>query len=508
MKQSEQYGSRLGMMLVMLGMAVGTGNIWRFPRIAAQNGGGEFLIAWILFLFLWSIPLILLEFAIGRKFRCGPVKAFIQMMGPGWAWMGAFTAFVTVAIMFYYSVVAGWTIRYSVAALMGEIPQGVLGSFWENFTQSWWPVLTHGVAIGLATWVVARGIGTIERVAKILMPTLVFLVIVLAIRALTLPGSSDGLAYLFDIEIDNLARPRLWLEALTQNAWDTGAGWGLVLCYSAYLRDREDTALNAFLLPTANNMISLLAGIMIICTVFSVVPGLVESDPGALRGYSRLSDALEDEEVLTTSLVRDTIFQERNEGLTFTWMPQLFQQIPLGRVFMVLFFVSLSFAAFTSLIAMVELATRVLVDGGLERLRAITVVGTLGFVLGLPSAMSIQVLRNQDWVWSLALMLGGLFFAIAGIRHGIQTLREQHLNHKDSDIRVGRWWNIVIGIVVPIEAGVLFVWWLLDAWSENREGWLSLWSTYNVGTALIQFSVLLSILFLVNRWIVQHTIQK
>ena len=105
-------------------------------------------------------------------------------------------------------------------------------------------------------------------------------------------------------------------------------------------------------------------------------------------------------------------------------------------------------------------------------------------------------------------MLGGLFFAIAGIRHGIQTLREQHLNHKDSDIRVGRWWNIVIGIVVPIEAGVLFVWWLLDAWSENREGWLSLWSTYNVGTALIQFSVLLSILFLVNRWIVQHTIQK
>ena len=150
MKQSEQYGSRLGMMLVMLGMAVGTGNIWRFPRIAAQNGGGEFLIAWILFLFLWSIPLILLEFAIGRKFRCGPVKAFIQMMGPGWAWMGAFTAFVTVAIMFYYSVVAGWTIRYSVAALMGEIPQGVLGSFWENFTQSWWPVLTHGVAIGLA----------------------------------------------------------------------------------------------------------------------------------------------------------------------------------------------------------------------------------------------------------------------------------------------------------------------------------------------------------------------
>ncbi|MCZ6796042.1 MAG: sodium-dependent transporter, partial [Planctomycetota bacterium] len=90
MKPTEQFGSRLGMMLAMLGMAVGTGNIWRFPRIAAKNGGGEFLVAWIVFLLLWSIPLVLLEFGLGRKTRCGPVRAFIRMLGPRWAWMGAF----------------------------------------------------------------------------------------------------------------------------------------------------------------------------------------------------------------------------------------------------------------------------------------------------------------------------------------------------------------------------------------------------------------------------------
>ena len=103
------FSSRWTMLLAMLGMAVGTGNIWRFPRIAASNGGGEFLIAWIAFLFLWSIPIILLEFGMGRKTRSGPVKAFMEMMGPRWAWMGAFCVFVTTAITFYYCVVCGAT---------------------------------------------------------------------------------------------------------------------------------------------------------------------------------------------------------------------------------------------------------------------------------------------------------------------------------------------------------------------------------------------------------------
>ncbi|HEX6631914.1 MAG TPA: hypothetical protein VF048_12525, partial [Gemmatimonadaceae bacterium] len=107
----QSFSSRWVMMLAMLGMAVGTGNIWRFPRIAAQNGGGEFLVAWVAFLFIWSIPLILVEFNIGRMTRTGPVRAFARVMGPRWAWMGAWVAFVATAIMFYYSVVCGWTFR-------------------------------------------------------------------------------------------------------------------------------------------------------------------------------------------------------------------------------------------------------------------------------------------------------------------------------------------------------------------------------------------------------------
>ncbi len=502
--KSEAFSSRWLMMLAMLGMAVGTGNIWRFPRIAAQNGGGEFLVAWIAFLFLWSIPLILVEFGMGRKTRAGPVRAFVQMMGPRWAWMGAFVAFVATAIMFYYSVVAGWTVRYALGSLTGELPDLRPGTFWDAYTGSMWPIVTHGFAMALAIFVVARGVRAIERVAKFLMPTLVALVVVLAVRAVSLPGAADGLGYLFGVDWGRLGNAQIWLEALTQNAWDTGAGWGLVLVYAAYLRTREDTALNAFLLPTANNMISLLAGVMVLCTVFSVVPTLVQQfadDPSVLAAYPGLGEAIRAGAAVTPDLVQEQIFRTRSEGLTFIWMPQLFARIPLGRFFMVLFFTALAFAAFTSLIAMVELATRVLVDAGMARRRAVRLVGVVGFLLGLPSAISIRVFHNQDWVWAVALMISGMFFAIAVIVSGVRRFRSEQLNHEHSDIRVGAWWEVVITVLVPLQAVVLMVWWLYQARDWDPTGWLSPFGEENVGTVLVQWAFVFAALLMANRWL-------
>ncbi len=507
----EQFSSRLGMMLAMLGMAVGTGNIWRFPRIAAQNGGGEFLIAWIVFLFLWSIPLILLEFGMGRKTRRGPTRAFLQMMGPKWAWMGAFAAFVTTAITFYYSVVAGWTLRYTFAAITGAVPESTPGQFWEAYTSSVWPVVTHAVIIFLTIVVVGRGVRAIERVAKVLMPLLLSLVLLLTIRAITLPGASDGLSFMFTVDWENLANARLWIEALTQNAWDTGAGWGLVLCYAVYLRQKEDTALNAFVLPMANNTVSLLAGVMVFCTVFSVVPVLVANlaqNPEALSAYPELNEAISAGQALSPELVQNTIFSQSNEGLTFIWMPQLFASIPFGRFFMVLFFLSLTFAAFTSMLAQVEVTTRTLVDAGIKRAKAIKWVGAGVFVLGFPSAMSLRVLRNQDWVWGVALILAGLFFAIAVIKNGIDRFRLEQLNHPDSDVKIGKWWNIVVGILVPIEAVVLIIWFLAQARTDDPVGWLRPFAEYNVGTVLVQFAIVFTVLVLANNWIVRRNSEE
>lgn len=492
-------------MLAMLGMAVGTGNIWRFPRIAAKNGGGEFLVAWIAFLFLWSIPLILLEFGMGRKTRSGPVRAFVSLAGPGWAWTGALVVCVCSGILCYYSVVAGWTVRYALAAFGGELADPVPGAFWADFTSSLWPVLFHAIMLGLAVLVVAKGVTAIERVAKILMPALIALVLVLVVRAATLPGASDGMAYLFGIDWGELTRARIWIEALTQNAWDTGAGWGLVLCYAAYQRDREDTALNSFVLPAANNTISLLAGIMVFCTVFSAVPPLLESaatDPSQLRGLGSLEQAVREGEPFSAQLMQDTVFSEGNAGITFIWMPQLFRSLPQGGFFMALFFTALAFAAFTSLIAMVEVAVRAFEDAGFERRKAIYGIAATAFLIGLPSALNMSVLDNQDWVWGVALILSGLFFALAVGRYGAREFRAETLNHEHSNVRIGSWWDVVIRAVVPFEAVVLTVWLLYQAWRDDPGGWFVPFGAdhvFSVGTVLLQVGIVVIVLLLLNQ---------
>ena len=459
------------MLLAMLGMAVGTGNIWRFPRIAATNGGGSFLVAWVVFLIAWSVPLIILEFAIGKGTRRGPVGAFTETLGRGFAWMGAWVALVATAIMFYYSVVMGWTIRFFVATLTGEIPTAVPEAFWEGFNSTPQALVTHLVAMGLGLFVVARGVKGIEKAAKILIPSLIIMVIVLAIRALMLPGATRGLAFLFTPHLAELADYNVWLQALTQNAWDTGAGWGLITTYAVYMRRQEDTALNAFVIGFGNNSMSLLAGIMVLCTVFSVMPDAASQIVGA-----------------------------GNEGLTFIWIPQLFAQIPGGRFFMALFFLALVFAAWTSLVSMIELAARVLMDRGVTRSRAITIVGAAGILFGIPSALNLSFFANQDWVWGVGLALSGFFFAFAVLKYGVAKWRETFINHEDSDVRIGAWWDWAIRLIA-VEAVVLIGWWLWDARGGDFADTWSLFRAYNVGSVLIQWAVALAVLIAANKWL-------
>jgi NSS family neurotransmitter:Na+ symporter len=294
---------------------------------------------------------------------------------------------------------------------------------------------------------------------------------VLAVKALTLPGASEGLAFLFTPRLSELANYEIWLQALTQNAWDTGAGWGLVLTYAIYMRSREDTALNAFVIGFGNNSMSLLAGIMVLCTVFSVMPEAAGEIVGA-----------------------------GNEGLTFIWIPQLFAQIPGGRFFQALFFLALVFAAWTSLVAMIELASRVLMDLGLARSRAITVVGAAGVLLGIPSAMKIEFFQNQDWVWGVGLMISGFFYAVAVLKYGVTKWRETFINQEGSDIRIGAWWDWAIRLVV-VEALVLAGWMLWSARGEDFSATWTLFSPYNVGSVVIQSAIALTVFILANGWL-------
>lgn len=473
MSTKEHFGSRWGLVLATLGMAVGTGNIWRFPRIAATNGGGAFLVAWVVFLLLWSVPLMMVEFSFGKRARKGPVGAFAALAGGKTAWMGGWVAACAILIMFYYSVVTGWCFRYLAAALFGELGQGDPGAFWDAYTGSWQPVFTHVLALGAGVSVVWFGVRGIERVAKILIPTLFLLVLALAIRAVTLPGAGAGLQFLFHPNWADLAEPGIWIQALTQNAWDTGAGWGLIVAYAVYMKAQEDVPLNAFLIGFGNNSVSLLAGIMVLCTVFAINPAAQSEIVGA-----------------------------GNEGLTFIWMPQLFASMPAGGVFMVIFFLALSFAALTSLISMLELGTRVLVDRGFDRRRSLLWLGAAALVLGSPSALSVEFLGNQDWVWGVGLMLSGLFFAIGARRFGLDRIRTEIINAPGSDLRIGRWWSFLVGVVIPVEAVVLILWWLVrEASGESLAATLNPLSQFSAGTVLAQWAVVLAALLAANRWL-------
>ena len=474
------------MLLCVLGIAVGTGNIWRFPRIAAQNAGedgaGAFLVAWLVFLFVWSVPLIIAEYALGRRGRMGVVGTFAKIAGEKFAWMGAFVGFVATAIMFYYSVVAGWCVYYLIKMstaplpLSNEAAQGV----WEGFQGSGFPVAFHALAMGLGAVVVWKGIRSIERANRILIPALLLIVLISLGRTLSLDGASEGIRFLFTPDWSTLAHPRIWLEALTQNAWDTGAGWGLILTYGAYMQSRHGVVKNAVITGVGNNTVSLMAAIVIFGTVFAIL--------GASMSKAEILD------VMQTSGPAST-------GLTFIWMPQLFAKMPGGSVFAILFFLGLSFAAFSSLISMIELTTRILVDFGIARRHAILGVCTIGFTLGVPSAINLDFFANQDFVWGVGLMISGAFIAFAVIHYGAARFREESIDNQADDWNAGPLWDAAIRFAIPSLAVVLLGWWLYQAafvYAPDR--WFDPFESFSIMTCLAQWGIVLAVFILLNRW--------
>ena len=483
---NQRFSSRLGLILSAMGIAVGTGNIWRFPRIAAQSAGesgaGAFLIAWVIFLFLWSIPLIIAEYTLGKKHRSGVVVIFIKSMGKRFAWMGTFVAFVSTAITFFYTVVVGWCIYYFVYTITHDLPLTTQAAMdtWNNYQHSAWPFLTHILAIGLGALAIWKGIKSIERVNKILIPILLLIVILSVIRALTLPGAMDGVAYLFHPEWSQLKDPKIWIAALTQNAFDTGAGWGLFLTYAAYMKAEHGTVKNAFLTAIGNNSVSLLSGIMIFGTVFAVLRFEMSMAQPAIL------------EIMKESGPAST-------GLTFIWMPQLFARMMFGNPLAVLFFLGLTFAGFSSLIAQMELPTRVLVDTGMNRKKALWIVVAVIYLLGIPSAHNLDILSNQDFVWSVALMLSGAFIAFAIIKEGVRKLIRE-INVTANDWSVGSYWSITIRLFIPFAAVFLLVWWLFLAATEFAPGeWFNPLNPFSVMTCLVQWFFVTAIFVGFNR---------
>jgi len=520
----DTFGGRMGLIFATIGAAVGTGNIWRFPRMVGANGGGSFLVPWLIFLFVWSVPLVIAEFAIGKRARTGTVGAFRIFAGKRYAWMGLWTAWISTAIGFYYAVVTGWCIKYFSMAISGGLGTEVDTTLvWNAFLEDWSQVVFFQfLAVVITTAAIWKGAKAIEKVNVVLMISLFILLFAALFLSIIMDysdnGVLDGFVYMFSIQPEYLLQPQTWISGLSQSAWSCSAGMGMAITYAVYMRKDEDTTLNAATMCLANNSISIIAGLTVMMAIFSVV----EDPLSAVSGGS--------------------------SAITFLVLPEVFAQAPGGPIMQLamvtMFFLALSFAALTSMISTVELCVRNFVDHGVERSSAVGFTSCALFFLGLPSAawwilmdestgVSFpQFLEVQDHIWGYGLMFSGLFIAysiwkygwnrykvwqdendIEGFHfqdyldHGVSSFRDDFINTGDNDWWIGKWWDYIMYLGFPIMFTVLMGSYFIDLLLNVDSPWDPT-NPKGITIVLLFWGITASLFLFLNRWLVDRPLYR
>ncbi len=473
----EQWGSRLGYLFAALGMVIGTGNIWRFPRVCAANGGGAFLIAWTIAMLIYAVPLLMSEMVLGKKTRLGTIGAFRDFCGRKFTWMGIWVCAVCLMLMSYYSVVMAYCLKYFTVSFTDFAPHmttEITTSIWEGFIGSPAQVVVFNlICMAVGCFVVYKGVTNgIEKWCKVLIPSLFVLLVIIAIYAISLNGSHQGLQFLFGIDMSYLTKSATWLNAFTQAAWSTGAGWGFIVTYSVYVRKDEDIPNNCMIMGLGDNIGALVAALAVLPAIFALSPSL---------------------EAAQAAMSAD------NYGMTFIYLYQLFSTMPMGRVISALFFFCMATAALTSLFSMIEVGVRNLMDLGMTRKKATLWTCGVGFLIGCFSAWSLHNLKNQDWVWGLGLMVSGLIIAVAVLKYGVEKVRREEINVEGADFRVGKWYYNTCMRLIPIIVVVMLGWWAVQSIGWYPETWWSPFEAENLGTVLLQFAVVLAISFGLNK---------
>lgn len=417
-----EWGTRFGFLMAMMGAMVGVGNIWRFPYVAGQNGGGAFIIAFLVLLFLLAVPGLMAEVALGRYTGKGVIGAFRDVTGAGGlVGLGVVVVLVNIALMSYYSPLIGWTLYYAIHSVLftftgaGFEPGTFLDAFLAN------PALTitmHTIVIGVIAAILLLGIREgVERVVVIAVPALVVSLSIIAIRGLTIDGAAEGLAFTFGIDWSYLFLSTTWIEALGQALFSTGLGWGIALTVGSYLREYDDVPLGGGVFTALGDAsVGILAAFAIFPIVFAF--GL-EPDAGA--------------------------------GLTFVTLVQIFPEITGGALLAIVFFVGFFLAAFSSGLVITEVAvTTVSEETRLSRTQTVLAICGLIWVLGLPSALSADFLDFADFVFgSWGLPLATLcIIGVVGWKLGPERLRVLSVN-SNAGLYIGPWWNALVKFVIP-----------------------------------------------------------
>ena len=459
MAQREQWGSRFGFIMAAVGSAVGLGNIWRFPYMAADNGGGIFFLCYLFALLTAGIPIMILEFGIGHKFRGGAPLTFFRI-NPKWEWLGWWQVLVCFFISVYYVVVIAWAMSYvmfSFNTAWGDAPKDFFfGSFlqltggpFELGGINTQILLPLAIAWAIAFTAIYTGVKAgIERVAKILIPVLFFMVVLIAIRGVTLPGAAAGLNFLFEPDFSRIWDYKVWTAAYGQIFFDLSICFAIMITYSSYLPKKSDVTTNAFTTCLTNCSFSLLAGM----AVFSIL------------GHMAFTQGVAVQEVAGAGV-----------GLAFITFPAAISTLgSAAPIFGVLFFLALTFAGITSLISINEAAIASIMDKfNLERKRAtVYYTGTAAVCSILfATGAGLYILVIVDFfVNNFGIVFGGLLqVLLIGWLFNLQSIKD-HVN-SISDFKVGNWWIFAIKVVTPLVAGYTGIMTLINTIQKPYEGY-------------------------------------
>lgn len=391
----DSFGSKFGVIAATAGSAIGLGNIWRFPYVAGENGGAAFIIIYLGFIVAIGIPVMLSEFTIGRSAQRNAFGSF-RKLAPGKPWyliglMGVGAAFMILA---FYTAVAGWTLEYIYQSVINgfanQSPQQ-LNQMYSSFIGSTWrPLMWFAVFMVLTAIIIMAGVQKgIEKYTKILMPLLLVLLISLVIRSVTLPGAGSGIAFLFKPDFSKITASTI-LEALGQAFFSLSIGMGTLITYSSYIQKNDNMGSTAFSVAFADTFIAILAGLAIFPAVFAF--GI---EPGS------------------------------GEGLVYITLPNIFQKMPGGYVFALMFFLLLGVAALTSTISVLEVIVAFFVEELKLKRKAATLLATFSVsILGIMSVLSfssmsgakifeLTVFQLLDFTSAnILLPLGGFFIVI------------------------------------------------------------------------------------------------
>lgn len=471
MAERSQWGTNLGFLLAAIGSAVGLGNIWRFPYVAYENGGGAFLIPYFVALFTAGIPILMLEFALGHQKEASAPMAFWHI-DPKWEWLGWWAVtFVLFGISLYYIVIIGWCGNYVLFSLTEAWGQDPDAFFVHEFLErsaagEVWSLggLRPRIAVAVAlmwliNWAIAYG-GVekgIERAVRIMMPVLFTITLVIIVWALFLPGAGRGVRHYVTPDLERITDLEVWIAAYGQIFFSLSLGFGIMIAYSSYLSRKANIFRNSLIVGFSNSFYEVFAGF----GVFSIL------------GYMAVQQNQEIREVVTDSI-----------GLAFVAYPKAISLLPFGRAFGVLFFLLLMLAGISSTISILEAFTSAVLDKfPVSRGKVITTVCILGFLGSMMFATHsglfwldiVDHFLNQYGLITVgiveALVVGWLYRTDLLKAHIVNNLGLSGTRHRLFNYVVLQLWMYCIRFVTPVALGIAIIHSLIRELSEPYEGY-------------------------------------